>query len=146
MRQDNENGTDRILVGPAPGLREPNERTATVAAARIGRALPFNELKSLRSLDLALARAGTRTRHFASAHPKSLSAAVMLALAGFGVTAFGIAPMAPDAAAMPKRIVIETVPLDGIRSQLDALAEQDLQLYRSDLTRPATRPTRCCGG
>ena len=92
-------------------------------------------MKSLRSIDFALARAGACTRQYASAHPKSLSAAVLLALAGFGVTAFGIAPMAPDAADLPKRIVSESVPLDGVRSQLDVLAEHELQLYRSDLTR-----------
>lgn len=59
----------------------------------------------------------------------------MLGLAGFGVTAFGIAPMAPDAADIPKRLVTETVTSDGIQSQLDALADHELQLYRTDLTR-----------
>lgn len=59
----------------------------------------------------------------------------MLGLAGFGVTAFGIAPMAPDAADIPKRLVTEIVMPDGIQSQLDALAEHELQLYRTDLTR-----------
>ena len=59
----------------------------------------------------------------------------MIGLAGFGVTAFGIAPMAPDAADIPKRLVTEFVVPDGIQSQLDALAEHELELYRSDLTR-----------
>ena len=59
----------------------------------------------------------------------------MIGLAGFGVTAFGIAPMAPDAADIPKRLVTETVVSDGIQSQLDALAEHELELYRNDLTR-----------
>lgn len=59
----------------------------------------------------------------------------MLGLAGFGVTAFGIAPMAPDAADIPKRLVTEIVVPDGIQSQLDALAEHELALYRTDLTR-----------
>jgi len=59
----------------------------------------------------------------------------MLGCAGFGVTAFGIAPMAPDAADIPKRLVTETVTPDGIQSQLDALAEHELELYRTDLTR-----------
>lgn len=76
-----------------------------------------------------------RTGRFVSAHPRSLSAAVMVSLAGFGVTAFGIAPMAPDAADIPKRLVTETVTPDEIQSQLDALAEHELQLYRTDLTR-----------
>ena len=93
------------------------------------------ELKSLESLDRALASVAARTGRFVSAHPRSLSAAVTLSLAGFGVTAFGIAPMAPDAADIPKRLVTETVTPDGIQSQLDALAEHELQLYRTDLTR-----------
>ena len=92
-------------------------------------------LKSLESLDRAVAVAIARTGGFVSAHPRSLSAAVMLSLAGFGVTAFGIAPMAPDAADIPKRMVTENVTPDGIQSQLDALAEHELQLYRTDLTR-----------
>ena len=57
------------------------------------------------------------------------------ALAGFGVTAFGIVPMAPDAADIPKRLVTETVTPAAIQSQLDALADHELQLYRTDLTR-----------
>jgi len=87
------------------------------------------------TIDRALASTAARTGRFVSAHPRSLSAAVMLALAGFGVTAFGIAPLAPDASDLPQRLVTETVTPDSIQSQLDALAEHDLQLYRTDLTR-----------
>jgi len=82
-----------------------------------------------------VAAATALTGRFVAAHPRSLSAAVMLSLAGFGVTAFGIAPMAPDASELPKRLVTESVTPDGIQSQLDALAEHELQLYRTDLTR-----------
>ena len=92
-------------------------------------------MKSLDLIDRAVASATARTGRFVSAHPRSLSAAVMLGLAGFGVTAFGIAPMAPDAADIPKRLVTEIVVPDGIQSQLDALAEHELELYRTDLTR-----------
>ena len=59
----------------------------------------------------------------------------MLALAGFAATAFGIAPLVPDASNMPKRLVTEAVTPSGIQAQLDALAEHELQLYRTDLTR-----------
>jgi murein DD-endopeptidase MepM/ murein hydrolase activator NlpD len=59
----------------------------------------------------------------------------MLALAGFGVTAFGIAPTASDETDFPKRLVTENVTPDGIQSQLDALAGHDLKLYRTELTR-----------
>ena len=92
-------------------------------------------MKSLNPFDRALATAAAQASHLVSTHPRSLSAAVTLALAGFGVTAFGIAPMAPDASDIPKRLVTESVSADGIQSQLDALAEHDLQLYRTDLTR-----------
>jgi murein DD-endopeptidase MepM/ murein hydrolase activator NlpD len=86
-------------------------------------------------LDHALAAAVARTGRFVSLHSRGLTAAVTLALVGFGVTAFGIAPMAPDASDLPKRLVTESVNPDGIQSQLDALAEHDLELYRTDLTR-----------
>ena len=76
-----------------------------------------------------------RTGRFVSSHSRGLTVAVTLALVGFGVTAFGIAPMAPDASDLPKRLVTESVNPDGIQSQLDALAEHDLELYRTDLTR-----------
>ncbi|CAN5693201.1 peptidoglycan DD-metalloendopeptidase family protein [soil metagenome] len=84
---------------------------------------------------LALRSASAQTALFISRHPRSLTAAVTLGLAGFGVTAFGIAPMAPDASDLPKRLVTETVAPQAIQAQLDALAEHELQLYRSDLTR-----------
>ncbi len=75
------------------------------------------------------------TGSFVRAHPRGLTAAVTLALAGFGATAFGIAPMIADAPNMPIRLVTETVTPVGIQSQLDALADHELQLYRTDLTR-----------
>ena len=59
----------------------------------------------------------------------------MLGLGGFAATAFGIAPMMPDASDLPKRLVTETVTPQDMQSQLDALAEHELQLYRTDLTR-----------
>jgi murein DD-endopeptidase MepM/ murein hydrolase activator NlpD len=43
--------------------------------------------------------------------------------------------LAPDAANIPKRLVTQDVTPDGIQSQLDVLAEHELQLYRTDLTR-----------
>lgn len=60
---------------------------------------------------------------------------MVLALAGFAAAAFGIAPLAPDAADMPSRIVTEMVAPEGVNEQLEALAAHELALYRSDLTR-----------
>lgn len=56
---------------------------------------------------------------------------------GFGVTAFGIAPMAPDASDLPRRLVTESVTPEDTSAQLEALARYPLQLYRSDVTRSA---------
>lgn len=64
-------------------------------------------------------------------------AAVVMSLMGFGVTAFGIAPLAPDASDLPRRLVTENVTPDDAESQLEALASHSMQLYRSDLTRAA---------
>ena len=56
-------------------------------------------------------------------------------LGGFAVTAFGVAPMAPDASALPKRLVTEEYRPDGLEAQLDALAAQHLSLTRNEVTR-----------
>ena len=56
-------------------------------------------------------------------------------MAGFAATAFGIAPLVSDAANISTRTVTESVAAVAIQSQLDALAEHELQLYRTDLTR-----------
>ena len=58
-----------------------------------------------------------------------------MVLAGFGAAAFGIAPLVPDASQLPKRLLTEVVMPRDVESQLAALAEHELQLYRGDLTR-----------
>lgn len=82
---------------------------------------------------LSLAAAGTR--EFLKRHPRGVTTALVVVLGSFGVTAFGIAPLAPDAADLPKRLVTESVSPVGVEEQLQALAEYQLQLSRSDLTR-----------
>ncbi len=59
----------------------------------------------------------------------------MIALAGFAATAFGIAPLVPDPADLPQRLVSETVLPSGLDTQLELLSEHEMSLYRSDLTR-----------
>lgn len=68
-------------------------------------------------------------------HPRRITAAVLVCLGGFAATAFGIAPLAPDAANLPKRLVIETLAVPGLDQQLDELAQHPLQLDRHDVTR-----------
>jgi murein DD-endopeptidase MepM/ murein hydrolase activator NlpD len=66
---------------------------------------------------------------------RGMVGALVVTLTGFGATAFGIAPLAPDAQLLPKRIVTEFVTPAPLEPQLEALAEHELQLYRSELTR-----------
>ena len=87
------------------------------------------------SLDNAVTSAATRVTRFVRKHPRGLTGAVLTGLTGFAVTAFGIAPLAPDASELPKRWISETVTAPNIQAQLDALAEHELELYRTDLTR-----------
>lgn len=74
-------------------------------------------------------------RRFAAEHRRGLAVGFTLAIAGFGVTAFGIAPLAPDASELPRRLLTEAVQPDDLPAQLDALAGLGLRLRRSELTR-----------
>ena len=56
-------------------------------------------------------------------------------LAGFAITAVAVAPLVPDAASLPQRLISEAVVPDGMDEQLTALAQQELSLTRSDVTR-----------
>jgi murein DD-endopeptidase MepM/ murein hydrolase activator NlpD len=92
-------------------------------------------LKSLAPLELAWAYASAHAASFAARYPKTLAAAVSVGLAGFGATAFGVAPMMAEVDALPTRIVTESVSMADLRPQLQALAEHELDLFRSDVTR-----------
>ncbi|MEO6281173.1 M23 family metallopeptidase [Roseateles sp.] len=69
-----------------------------------------------------------------------MTASVVGVLSCFAVTAFGIAPLAPDAAALPKRTVIETLATPSIEAQLDELAAHHVALTRSEATRSSDTP------
>ncbi len=77
-----------------------------------------------------------RVANWAHRHPRRLAAGTATVLAVIAGTAFGLAPMAPDAAALPKRLVTESFTPENLDAQLDALAAQHLSLARSDITRP----------
>jgi murein DD-endopeptidase MepM/ murein hydrolase activator NlpD len=68
-------------------------------------------------------------------HRGTLVAAAAVLLAGFGITAIAVAPLAPDAADLPRRSITETVTPPDLSAQLEALASRNLTLTRSDLTR-----------
>ena len=59
---------------------------------------------------------------------------------GTGVTAFGVAPLAPDASDLPVRQVVETVLSLPTISQLDSLADFRFKLFRSESIRSSDTP------
>ncbi|MFO1271697.1 MAG: peptidoglycan DD-metalloendopeptidase family protein [Rubrivivax sp.] len=73
-------------------------------------------------------------------HRRGIVATAVLLMAGFAVTAFGIAPLAPDAALLPQRLVEEAVRTDDLAAQRDALADAALVLTRSEITRGTDTP------
>lgn len=68
-------------------------------------------------------------------HPKRVAGSLAALLLGTGVTAFGVVPLAPDAADLPVRQVLESVQTLPLQVQLDALADHRFKLFRTDVTR-----------
>lgn len=56
-------------------------------------------------------------------------------LAGLSVSAYGIASIGPDAAALPQRVLSQDLVIDGLSLQLETLAGRRLELARSEVTR-----------
>ena len=56
-------------------------------------------------------------------------------MAGFAVTAIAVAPLAPDAALLPQTLISESLTPEGLDTQVEALATQEISLTRSDITR-----------
>ncbi|MCJ7799761.1 MAG: M23 family metallopeptidase [Polaromonas sp.] len=68
-------------------------------------------------------------------HPKRVTSSLAVLLLGTGVTAFGVAPLAPDAADLPVRQVVEVVQPLPTLVQTDALANFSFNLFRTESTR-----------
>ena len=68
-------------------------------------------------------------------HPKRVAGTVAALLLGTGVTAFGVAPLVPDASDLPVRQVVESVQALPLQAQLDALADHRFKLFRTESTR-----------
>jgi murein DD-endopeptidase MepM/ murein hydrolase activator NlpD len=68
-------------------------------------------------------------------HPKRVAGSLAALLLGTGVTAFGVVPLAPDAANLPVSQVLESVQPLPLQAQLDALADHRFNLFRTDTTR-----------
>jgi murein DD-endopeptidase MepM/ murein hydrolase activator NlpD len=68
-------------------------------------------------------------------HPKRIAGSLAVLLLGTGVTAFGVAPLAPDAADLPVHEIVEVVQALPRQAQIDALLDHQFNLYRTEVTR-----------
>ncbi len=75
------------------------------------------------------------------AHGRTASWTLVACLASFGVVAFAVSPLAPDAADLPRSIVSEEVSTAQIEPQLEALAGHALELSQTIVTRPGVSLT-----
>ena len=74
-------------------------------------------------------------QQFAGRQRLGIVATLVALMAGFGITAVAVAPMVPDAASLPQRLVTESIEPEGMAAQLEALASHEMTLTRSDVTR-----------
>lgn len=68
-------------------------------------------------------------------HPKRVTTTLAALLLGTGVTAFGVAPLAPDASDLPVRQILEEVQPLATAPQTDLLSDFRFNLFRTDSTR-----------
>jgi murein DD-endopeptidase MepM/ murein hydrolase activator NlpD len=68
-------------------------------------------------------------------HPKRIAGTLAVLLLGTGVTAFGVAPLAPDASDLPVRQIVEIVQPLPSQAQVDALLDHKFNLFRTETTR-----------
>ena len=68
-------------------------------------------------------------------HPKRVAGGLAALLLGTAVTAFGVVPLAPDAAKLPVREVLEAVNALPTQPQLDALVDFRYNLFRTETIR-----------
>jgi murein DD-endopeptidase MepM/ murein hydrolase activator NlpD len=87
------------------------------------------------TLTVHIERSLQRAQALVQRHSRGLATTAGVVLAGFAATAFGIAPLAPDAADLPQRTIVEPIAPQGMEAQLEALAAHTLELSRSDLSR-----------
>lgn len=95
----------------------------------------FDALNSPDVIDQAIARAGQRAGSVLHRFPRGVSAVLVITLAGFGVTAFGVAPLVIDAGSKPQVLLTEAITIEDLGAQIQALTEHDLSLSRNDFTR-----------
>lgn len=98
--------------------------------------LPLSSDRVLTPSDILNAIAGSLRRH-----PKRITSTLAVLLLGTGVTAFGVAPLAPDAADLPVHQVLELVQALPTQAQTDALGDFRFNLFRTESTRSTDTAT-----
>ena len=68
-------------------------------------------------------------------HPRRIAGSLALLLLGTGVTAFGVAPLAPDASDLPVTLVVESVQPLPWQAQSESLSNQRFNLFRTEVSR-----------
>ena len=68
-------------------------------------------------------------------HPKRITGTLAVLLLGTGVTAFGVAPLAPDASDLPVTQVVESVQPLPWQAQSESLSNQRFNLFRTEVSR-----------
>ena len=86
-------------------------------------------------IDRIAARLGHRVASVVRKYPRRLYAAIVLGCAGFGVTAFGVSPLA-SVDSQAQRLITESVLSADLPSQVSSMAQQELSLIRNGTTRP----------
>ncbi len=86
---------------------------------------------NLRFLSALMARGPALLRQ----HPRRVAGGLGALLLGTAVTAFGVAPLAPDAADLPVTEVVETVQPLALPQQSEALLSHRFNLFRTEVTR-----------
>ena len=121
-------------VSPAGAVTRTPDLHRFICCRRLSRG-PHPELPTLPLLPPTVKLLLLRAQEVVARHPRRLTAGVVGLLGSFAITAFGIAPLAPDAALLPQRLVTEEVALGHLDLQLGSLSSQELELHRTDLTR-----------
>jgi murein DD-endopeptidase MepM/ murein hydrolase activator NlpD len=101
---------------------------------------PGRPTRSTVVLQIHIDLVARRLQQLVGQHRKSLIAGAVALLAGFGITAVAVAPLANDSTPLVQRLVTEAVVPQGLDAQLEALSAQELSLTRSDITRSIDTP------
>jgi murein DD-endopeptidase MepM/ murein hydrolase activator NlpD len=120
-----------VSVHPAPAAA-----VQSTTAGGLHDAAPPGHLKQIRVLGpQQISRACRGIAAFIGRHRLGIVSTAVALMTGFGITAVAVAPLAPDAALLPQRVLAEAVEPSGLAAQLEALAAHDMTLTRSDITR-----------